>query len=196
MLNTQVDEILFEDGKVAGVKCGGEEAKAPLVICDPSYVDKKLDKIKSIGKVIRAICIMDHPIPNTNNASSIQIILPQRQLSRNSDIYISMVSSAHAVCAKGLYIAIVSATVETADPEGEIKPAIDLLGGVLEMFVKISDLYDSTNNPAEDNLYITSSYDATSHFETASADVLQLYERIVGEKLDLNISPSEDDDDY
>jgi Rab GDP dissociation inhibitor len=46
-----------------------------------------------------------------------------------------MVSAAHAVCAKGLYIAIVSATVETKDAMLEIQPAIDLLGPVLEMFV-------------------------------------------------------------
>ena len=38
MLNTKVDEVLFKDGKVTGIKVGDEEAKAPLVICDPSYV--------------------------------------------------------------------------------------------------------------------------------------------------------------
>jgi Rab GDP dissociation inhibitor len=37
MLNTKVDEILFNDGKVSGIKSGGEEAKAPMIICDPSY---------------------------------------------------------------------------------------------------------------------------------------------------------------
>jgi Rab GDP dissociation inhibitor len=57
-------------------------------------------------------------------------------------------------------------------------------------------LHEPINNSAEENLHITSSYDATSHFETASEDVLAMYERIVGEKLDLNISPSEDDEDY
>lgn len=36
------------------------------------------------------------------------------------DIYISMVSSDHAVCAKGLYIAMISTTVETDKPELEI----------------------------------------------------------------------------
>jgi len=46
-----------------------------------------------------------------------------------------MVSSAHAVCAKGLYIAMVSTTVETANPEQEIVPALDLLGPVIEMFI-------------------------------------------------------------
>ena len=70
MLNTPVDEILFESGKVVGVKSGDGVAKAPLVICDPSYV-RDLKKTKTIGKVIRAICILDHPIPDTNNVQSI-----------------------------------------------------------------------------------------------------------------------------
>lgn len=77
MLNTKVDEILFKDGKVAGIRSGSEEAKAPLVICDPSYV-KDLKKVRENGKVIRAICILDHVIPNTNDSTSCQIILPQK----------------------------------------------------------------------------------------------------------------------
>lgn len=107
-----------------------------------------------------------------------------------------MVSSAHAVCAKGLYIAIVSTTVETKDPEKEIAPAIEVLGGVLEMFVSISDLHAPVNDSQADGLWISESYDATSHFETASTDVLKIYEKITGEKLDLNIQPSPEDEDY
>ena len=38
MLNTKVDEILMENGKVVGIKSGEEVARAPLIICDPSYV--------------------------------------------------------------------------------------------------------------------------------------------------------------
>jgi Rab GDP dissociation inhibitor len=70
MLNTKVDEILFKDGKVCGIKSGGEEAKAPLIICDPSYVRSLTSKVKAVGKVIRAICILDHPIPNTKDSAS------------------------------------------------------------------------------------------------------------------------------
>ena len=77
MLNTPVDEITYgEDGKVTGIKSGENTATAPLVICDPSYTTA--DKIKSTGKVIRAICLMDHPIPETKDAPSIQIILPSK----------------------------------------------------------------------------------------------------------------------
>jgi Rab GDP dissociation inhibitor len=71
MLNTKVDEILLSaDGKVTGIKSGGEEAKAPMVICDPSYCTQLTGKVKEVGKVIRAICILDHPLPNTNDAAS------------------------------------------------------------------------------------------------------------------------------
>jgi Rab GDP dissociation inhibitor len=71
MLNTKVDEILFNNGKVTGIKSGDEEAKAPMIICDPSYVQNLQGKVKAVGKVIRAICIMDHTIPNTNEATSV-----------------------------------------------------------------------------------------------------------------------------
>ena len=69
MLNTKVDEILFNGDKVCGIKSNGEVAKAPVVICDPSYVEK-LSKVKATAKVVRAICIMDHPIPHTGEAAS------------------------------------------------------------------------------------------------------------------------------
>lgn len=105
-----------------------------------------------------------------------------------------MVSSAHAVCAKGLYIAMVSAFVETDKPELEIRPALECLGGILEYFTDISTLYEPTNNGKSDNLYISKSYDPQSHFEQASEEVLELYERITGEKLDLNIEPTEEEE--
>ena len=78
MLNTNVDEILFENGVVSGIRSGEETAKAPLVICDPSYVKNVTNKVKATGKIIRAIVLMDHPIPNTKDGSSVQIIIPQK----------------------------------------------------------------------------------------------------------------------
>lgn len=105
-----------------------------------------------------------------------------------------MVSSAHAVCAKGLYIAMVSATVETDKPELEIRPALDILGPIIELFTDVSVLYEPTSDGKHDNLWVTKSYDPQSHFELASEEVLEIYERITGEKLDLNIEPSEDEE--
>ena len=64
------------------------------------------------------------------------------------------------------------------------------------MFVSVSTIYEPLEAAKQEaqGLWITSSYDATSHFETASEEILQMYEKIVGEKLDLNIEPDEEDD--
>ena len=107
-----------------------------------------------------------------------------------------MVSYSHLICAQGFYVAIVSATVETEQPEQEIQPALDLLGDILDMFVSVSTIFEPVDEAvAASGLWITSSYDATSHFESASEEILQMYEKIVGEKLDLNIEP-DDEEDY
>lgn len=62
------------------------------------------------------------------------------------------------------------------------------------MFVQVSDIHEPTNDPAAENLYISKSYDATSHFETSSKDVLAMYEAITGERLNLDIEPPEEDE--
>lgn len=83
-----------------------------------------------------------------------------------------MVSYSHLICAKGIYVAIISATVETENPEAEIQPAVGLLGDILEMFVSVSNVYEAVSEGTNSNLWVTSSYDATSHFETASEEIL------------------------
>ena len=54
------------------------------------------------------------------------------QVKRKNDIYVCMVSFAHCVASPGKYIAIVSTTVETADPIAEIAPGLALVGEVME----------------------------------------------------------------
>lgn len=63
-----------------------------------------------------------------------------------------MVSSAHAVCAKGLYIAMISTTVETDNPQKEIKPALDILGNVLEMFDSVQTVYEPLDDGKKDQV--------------------------------------------
>jgi len=154
MLDKPIDEIVTDaDGKFVGVRSGDETVKAKQVIGDPSYfgAGSKLEsgKIRVIeeGKVVRAICFLKHPIPGTDDSDSVQVIIPQNQVNRrngtfqkflalkltdlgNIDIYIAMVSATHNVCAKDVYIAIVSTIVETDKPELEIRPGLDLLGPI------------------------------------------------------------------
>ena len=91
------------------------------------------------------------------------------------------------VAPEGFNIAIVSTTVETATPLNEVQIGINLLGSIKERFDKVSDVYvPSSGEDGDDtNIYATSSFDATSHFETVVQDLRRAYFRITGEKLDL-----------
>ena len=64
-----------------------------------------------------------------------------------------MVSFAHNVAASGKYIAIISTTVETADPENEIKPALDLLAPIEQKFISVSDQYAPTDLGADSQVW-------------------------------------------
>lgn len=184
MLDKPVDEIVFgEDGKVSGVRSDKEIAKCKFVICDPSY---RLEGTRKVGQTIRAICILNHPIPNTKDSLSCQVIIPQNQVNRKSDIYVCCVSYTHQVASNGWFLAIVSTTVETADPYSEIKAGLDLLGPIEQKFVSISDLYEPVDDGVKSQLFITKSYDATTHFESTCQDILDIYERIVGQKFDFS----------
>lgn len=138
MLRTNADEIMFEGGKVSGIKSGTDKAFAPMVICDPSYVLNIPGRVKKVGQVVRCICLMQHTIPNTKEAHSCQIIIPQKQVGRKSDIYIAYVSNAHGVCPAGFSIAMISTNVETAHPDKEIQLAFQIIGPPKEAFMSVN----------------------------------------------------------
>ena len=91
MLNTTVDEVLYEsDGKVSGIKAtmrdrGDEgevmkfETKCKKILADPSYFK---GKAQVTGHLVKAICILNHPIDKTDNLDSLQLIIPQSQVGR------------------------------------------------------------------------------------------------------------------
>jgi Rab GDP dissociation inhibitor len=183
MLDKAVEELVYENGKVVGVRAAGEIAKCKMVICDPSYAP---DLAKKTGQVARCICILDHPIPNTKDSLSCQIIIPQNQVNRKSDIYVCCVSYTHMVASKGFYLAIVSTTVETDKPEFELRPGLDLLGPIREKFFTVSDIYEPTDDGTGNQVFISKSYDATTHFETTCTDVLDIFRRATGEDFDFS----------
>eukprot|EP01025_Chloroclados_australasicus_P011397 TRINITY_DN1492_c0_g1_i3.p2 TRINITY_DN1492_c0_g1~~TRINITY_DN1492_c0_g1_i3.p2 ORF type:complete len:297 (+),score=41.16 TRINITY_DN1492_c0_g1_i3:534-1424(+) len=183
MLNKPDVKVTYDEQGVAnGVESEGEKASGKIVVGDPSYFP---DKFKIIGKVVRAVCIMSHPIPNTNDANSVQIILPQRQIGRSTDMYVFCCSYQHNVCPKGKWIAFVSTTVETQNPEAELAPGFALLGPIEEKFVEVIDIREPLDDGTTNKCFISKGYDPTTHFETTVEDVLDLYKRITGEALDL-----------
>merc|ERR1719324_1548225 len=174
MLNRAVDEILYDDKGVAwGIRgksmepgAPDEVAKAKMLIGDPSYWiddnkakgDAVPEKVRVVGRVTRAICIMDHPMPNTKDVDSVQCIIPAAEVKRTTDIYVMVISHAQCVAAKGKYIAIVSTTVETDDPKLELEPGIRLLGKLIARFDSVNYLYEPLADGAADKCYISKSY--------------------------------------
>lgn len=204
MLNSEEKENFIEkihyddDGLVTGVQVGGDIAKCKLVIGDPSYwLDT--DKIERKHYICRVICILDHAIAGTTDADSCQIILPYEETGRKSDIYVCMSSFQHNVADDGKYIAVVSGNLELGKDEEydkskdseycdvQLQSALKLFGKVEEKFAWVSEYYEPVNQPDKDGCYITSSYDATTHFETCCKEVMQTYEKIIGEPLDLEV---------
>lgn len=90
MLNTDVDEVLWESGKAVGIKATmkerGEEGegmkfqtKCSKIIADPSYFP---GKARVTGHLLKAVCILNHPVASTDNSDSLQLIIPQSQVGR------------------------------------------------------------------------------------------------------------------
>ncbi len=52
--------------------------------------------------------------------------------------------------------------------------------------MSVSDLYEPLEDGRKSNVFISNSYDATTHFETACDDILDVYERIMGVPFDFS----------
>jgi len=190
MLRRSIDKILYDaDGKVCGVEVKDEgKAYCKQLISDPSYF-ANTNKIKKTGQVARWLCILDHPVEGTNNAASAQIILATKQTKHKSDIYISVLSSALHVAPEKRWIAMISAQVYTNNPRQELSVAYKALGKVLKDFFFVNDTFEAVNNSQQEQVFICSSMDATSHFQQATREVMEIYKAVTGKDVDLNANP-------
>ena len=69
--------------------------------------------------------------------------------------YVFCCSYSHNVAPRGKFIAFVTTEAETDHPEAELKPGIDLLGAVDEIFFDTYDRYEPVNEPTLDNCFIS-----------------------------------------
>lgn len=103
-----------------------------------------------------------------------------------ADIYISVLGNSHKVVAPNKYCAILSTTVETDKPLDELKAALDMLPQErITQFKNQTDTVVPVEDGTRSRIFISSSYDASSHFEVTTDEVLDMYRRIMGEELDL-----------
>jgi len=187
MLGTPIKEILYdESGKASGVKLelDGEiqTAKSKIIIADPTYFP---DRVKSTQKLIRTISILDQ-LPLTKGETSGQIILTGKECSRENDIYIALIGSEHKVSPKGKFVAICSTIIEGNEPpHTQLNSAFKILGikNFDYTFMGISEIFEPLDNGSNNGIFISKSYDATSHFESVTEDIKDIYFRVTGKPL-------------
>ena len=124
MLDMPVEEIGMDDGKAVAVKAKGETFSTKMVKGDPSYFS---DRVRKVGQVVRAMCILDHPVAKMNNVPSGMLVLATNQTGRKSDIHVVVLSGQHGVTPADSYLGFVSTTVGTDDPESELESGLSLL---------------------------------------------------------------------
>lgn len=191
MLRAPLKEVLEENGVVSGVRFATEEkildVRCKYIIGDPSYFP---EKVSAVGKVLRMTCILDHPIPGTDNAHSAQVIIPQKESGRSHDIYIISLSNSHCVVPEGKYLVIISTEMNEAESQMEparvLQPALRILGPVVESFTSVNDVFEPLSDGQTDKCFISRSYDGTSHFQSAAQNILAIYKLVTGEELDLS----------
>ena len=66
-----------------------------------------------------------------------------------------------------------------------------LINGKRHRFVSITPIYAPASSGTRDNVYITRSYDATSHFETVTDDVKDVWRRCMKQELELKTRETE-----
>lgn len=157
--------------------------------------------------VARTVCCFPEPLSVAFHILKLRLCL---------DIYIACVSSAHNVCPKGYWVAIVSTLAESdANHHLELQPGLERLGKIEEQFMvgypsdessgvgrtrrktiaAIQELtsqslqgppipiYEPTDDGTSDSVFVSKSYDASSHFETTTDDVKDIYRRATGQEL-------------
>merc|ERR1711939_559165 len=97
------------------------------------------------------------------------------QINRKSDVYLFSINSEHKVCSRDRFVACASSTIEgptdglTAEQvaQRELAVALPYMNPAIDMFYDIADINYPNSDGREDNVYVSKSYDATSHFQTA-----------------------------
>ena len=176
-------QLIFQEGKIAGLTIGDCFAETPVVVGDSSWF--RDDRQKKTGKVIRSICLLNHPIDECERGKSAIIGLFKKQLvkagykPRESDISVLCLSWKMGVCPKGIYVAVLSTEMETQKAEKELSPAVELLGEVLERFDSVTTTFKPRKASKEQGIYIFKSIDASFSLDSVADDVRDIYSDIL-----------------
>lgn len=199
MLNVTISKIDYNQEEklwnVLGIYEGNPvSCKAKSIIANPSYLLSigKESMLKKGATITRVICILYNQPKGVDNAQAAQIIIPQKQTKRHSDIYILYIGPNHGVCKKGTFLAIISTNKEHENVDIDCQVAFGMIGPVKYRFVTYETEYTPVDRTFPNGLAITDTLDATSHFESAAENVLEIYKTITGKDFDLTITKEDE----
>ena len=188
-----VEEILYdENNKFKGIKTTkGEYIYGSILISEPTYMIK-FNKVKNTNKIIRRICLLNHPIPDIGECDSCQIIIPQSQTGKKNDIFILQLGYGHCVCKKGYYVVIISTLDDNDNINKQLAPAMDIIGNILESFDQTYSYYEPIDKSFKDDIFISNSFLPQSHFENDFDDIIDIFYKITGARLQFETSEKEE----
>lgn len=198
MLRRPVEEILYDDaGKVKGVVSKGETAHCKQLICDPFYLNGT-EKVQSTGYIARTIMVLDGKMPFvTKDDESAQCIFPMEQVGHTCDIYLTMVGKDLECAPQNKYVAVASTKVGGAQdmmPLEAVRSYITKNGvQILEEWHTVRETFVGANKE-DDEVFVCSSPDETTHFQNATREVMEIYQNMTKEPLDLTDVKGEDED--
>ena len=188
--NCDVEEIIYDNNQqFKGIKTTtGKYIYGSILISEPTYMEK-FKKVQKKGKIIRRICILNHPIPGTGECDSCQIIIPQNQINGKNDIFILQLGYGHCVCKKGYYVVFISSFIDSNNINKQLAPAMEIIGNTLECFDKIYSFYEPINKTFNDNIFISNSFLPQSHFENDFDDIIEEFHGITEAQLQFDMVP-------
>ena len=188
----KVENILYDDnGKFEGIQTSNEKIYSTILISEPSYMEK-FNKVQIKKRIIRRICLMNHPISGIGECDSCQIIIPQNQIGKKNDIFILQLGYGHCITKKGYYAVFISTFDDETDINKQLAPAMEIIGNTLECFDKIYSYYEPIDNSFNNNIFITNSLLPQSHFENDFDDIIDIFQKITDSKLQFEPSKKND----
>ena len=189
MLDTPFKGIVTDDdGELCGINStvSGKDCvlKCKAIFASPDYFP---DKVEKKGDIARCYCILKQPVmpDGKTPCESGQIIIPGAECGKKNDVYVMWMGKSLQVAPDGYVYCILSTLLEGGAPDAELSAGLKLLPPRVKQFMAVDPYFEPKDDGKEENIFISNSYDATSHFETVSKDCLNLYERYSGEAITL-----------
>ncbi|NXE29161.1 GDIB inhibitor, partial [Ardeotis kori] len=190
MLNKPIEEIVIENGKVVGVKSEGEVRYLPVLSFLPTL------RLTSQNEGCRSF-FSTRPYKTSESLGSSKCA-PNRSGSFAGQLSTCWSNNLSLWVGDDVSWPAVEVIIHARDCCAQVQAAQRLqIEQILNCkFVSISDLFAPTDLGTESQIFISRTYDATTHFETTCDDIKDIYKRMMGSEFDFEEMKRKKNDIY